>query len=147
MVLLSLTIACANSWIAVRNYHFLLLYRTLNRAQTDPQYAQYLNPSFAQSESSSMPSYSSMTSEEFDALLAEMEPEIRNAERDMREIELLEKRDVLSAGKLVGTLPYSSSRLEVIYHYHFCLRLRVAFAAFRRPHESSRRRCPNCRLA
>ena len=43
-----------------------------------------------------------MSSEELDALLAEMEPDIRAADRDLREIELLEKRGVLGAGKLAG---------------------------------------------
>ena len=43
-----------------------------------------------------------MGSEEFDALLTEMEPEIRSADRDLREIDVLEKRGVLGAGKLAG---------------------------------------------
>ena len=43
-----------------------------------------------------------MSSEEVDALLVEMEPEIRAAERDLREIDLLEKRGVLAAGNLAG---------------------------------------------
>lgn len=33
-------------------------------------------------------------------MLAEMEPDIRAADRDLREIELLEKKDILAAGKL-----------------------------------------------
>lgn len=44
-----------------------------------------------------------MSPEERDALLSEMEPDIRAADRDMREIELLEQKGVLSAGKLAGT--------------------------------------------
>ena len=43
-----------------------------------------------------------MTSEELDAFLSEMESEIRAADRDLREIEILEKRGVLGAGKLAG---------------------------------------------
>ena len=44
-----------------------------------------------------------MTSEEFEALLQEMEPDIRAADRDMREIEMLEKKGVTGAGRLKGT--------------------------------------------
>ena len=68
----------------------------------DDQHADILNPSFALSGSTAPPNYSSMSSEELGALLAEMEPEIRAAGRDLREIELLEKRGVLGAGKLAG---------------------------------------------
>jgi hypothetical protein len=48
------------------------------------------------------PSYETMTAAELDAFLKEMEPDIRSAERDMREIELLEKKGVTGAGKLAG---------------------------------------------
>lgn len=43
-----------------------------------------------------------MSPEELDAFLVEMEPEIRAADRDMREIEMLEKKGVTGAGKLPG---------------------------------------------
>lgn len=43
-----------------------------------------------------------MSPEELDAFLSEMEPDIRAADHDMREIELLEQKGVLSAGKLAG---------------------------------------------
>lgn len=43
-----------------------------------------------------------MTPEEFEALLQEMEPDIRAADRDMREIEFLERKGVAGAGKLAG---------------------------------------------
>lgn len=43
-----------------------------------------------------------MSPEEFEALLQEMEPDIRAADRDMREIELLERKGVTGAGKLAG---------------------------------------------
>ena len=68
----------------------------------DDQHAQILTPAFALSGSSMPPSYSHMSSEEFDALLTEMEPEIRSADRDLREIDVLEKRGVLGAGRLAG---------------------------------------------
>lgn len=44
-----------------------------------------------------------MSAEELDALLMEMEPEIRTADRDMLEVEALEKRGVTGAGRLLGT--------------------------------------------
>lgn len=55
------------------------------------QHAQLLNPSFALSGAAAPPSYSALSPEEFDAFLAEMEPDIRAADRDLREIEILEK--------------------------------------------------------
>ena len=41
-----------------------------------------------------------MSPSEIEAFLAEMEPDIRAADRDLREIELLEKKEVTAAGKL-----------------------------------------------
>jgi len=64
------------------------------------QHAQILTPSFALSGLPDPPQYASMTSEELDVFLEDMEPEIRSADRDLREIEILEKRGVLGAGKL-----------------------------------------------
>ena len=49
------------------------------------------------------PAYESMSGAELEALLAEMEPDIRAADRDMREIEMLEGKGVTGAGKLGGT--------------------------------------------
>ncbi|KAF8347903.1 hypothetical protein F5887DRAFT_1130843 [Amanita rubescens] len=46
------------------------------------------------------PEYANMSPEEFEALLQEMEPDIRAADRDMREVELLERKGVTGAGKL-----------------------------------------------
>lgn len=51
-----------------------------------------------------------MSASELETFLAEMEPEIRAADRDMREIEMLEKKGVASAGKLIGRL-HSTSEL------------------------------------
>ncbi|KAF8589733.1 hypothetical protein K439DRAFT_1404726 [Ramaria rubella] len=69
------------------------------------QHAQFLTPSFALSglpnSQSAAPSYSSMSSTELDALLSEMEIDVRAADRDLREIDVLEKRGVTGAGKLV----------------------------------------------
>lgn len=46
------------------------------------------------------PAYENMSPEELEALLIEMEPEIRAADKDMREIEILEQKGVTAAGKL-----------------------------------------------
>ncbi|KAI6041274.1 hypothetical protein EDC04DRAFT_2670104 [Pisolithus marmoratus] len=66
------------------------------------RHAHLLTPTFAYSgtPSGSSLSYENMSAEELEALLAEMEPDIRAADRDMREIELLVQKDVLGAGKL-----------------------------------------------
>ena len=60
-----------------------------------------------------------MSSEELDALLAEMEPEIRAAERDLREIDMLEKRGILGAGKLPGK--FKSSYRTCIRSFIICI--------------------------
>lgn len=46
------------------------------------------------------PSYSSLSPGDFEALLQEMAPDIRSAERDLRDIDTLEKKGVTGAGKL-----------------------------------------------
>ncbi|KZS91838.1 hypothetical protein SISNIDRAFT_413577 [Sistotremastrum niveocremeum HHB9708] len=64
------------------------------------QYPQYLNPSFALSGITPLvvqPSYSAMSTAEFEALLADIEPEIRDADRDLREIDILNQRGVAGA--------------------------------------------------
>jgi hypothetical protein len=82
--------------------------------RTDDQHAHFLTPSFALSgvlqddtDSPNSPSPSSsnyylsnLTPDEIDAFLTEMEPDIRAADRDMREIDELVKKGVTSAGKL-----------------------------------------------
>lgn len=78
----------------------------------DDQYAQYLSPAFvlAGTVPSLTPTFQDMSPTELDAYLSELEPDIRSAERDMSEIELLVKsKDVLSAGKLGGGDPRYSS--------------------------------------
>ena len=65
----------------------------------DEQHAHLLTPAFALS-GTLPPSYETMTPAELEAMLAEMEPDIRAADRDLREIELLEKKDITGAGKL-----------------------------------------------
>jgi hypothetical protein len=70
---------------------------------SDDQHAHLLTPAFALSGSTQPPSYENMSPNELEAFLVEMEPDIRAADRDMREIEMLEKKGVTSAGKLPGT--------------------------------------------
>ena len=48
------------------------------------------------------PTYDKMSPEEINAFLTEMEPEIRAADRDMLEIEALEKKGITGAGRLLG---------------------------------------------
>ncbi|KAG6880705.1 hypothetical protein C0992_002935, partial [Termitomyces sp. T32_za158] len=62
------------------------------------QYAHFLSPAFALSDSAS--EGNTMSVAQLEALLTEMEPDIRAAERDMREIEMLESKGVTGAGKL-----------------------------------------------
>jgi len=66
------------------------------------QHAHLLTPSFALSGSlsGSPPSYENMSPSELEAFLLEMEPDIRAADRDMREIDILEKKGVTGPGKL-----------------------------------------------
>lgn len=63
------------------------------------------------------PTYENMSPEELEALLVEMEPEIRAADRDMREIEMLEQKGVTAAGKLAD---YESlqPRLDALLKAH-----------------------------
>lgn len=53
-------------------------------------------------------SYQNLSPEELETLLVEMEPDIRAADRDMREIEALGTKGVTEAGKLRGTSPTES---------------------------------------
>ncbi|THH06558.1 hypothetical protein EW146_g9577 [Bondarzewia mesenterica] len=75
---------------------------------TDEQHANLLTPAFALSgtlpTAAATPAYQNMSPSELDAFLAELEPDIRAADRDMREIDALEKKGVTGAGKLPGAL-------------------------------------------
>jgi len=65
------------------------------------QNAHLLTPSFALSGIlPDPPTFENMTPEEINALLGEMEPDIRAADRDLTEIDTLEKKGVLGAGHL-----------------------------------------------
>ncbi|KAJ6610211.1 hypothetical protein B0H10DRAFT_2166111 [Mycena sp. CBHHK59/15] len=78
------------------------------------QHAHLLTPSFALSEA---PTYESMSASELEAFLMEMEPDIRAAERDMQEIEALEKKGVTGAGKL-GDYEALQPRLDALLKSH-----------------------------
>ena len=98
----------------------------------DDQHAHLLTPSFALSGLlPDPPSYENMPPEELEAFLTEMEPDIRAADRDMREIEVLDRKGVLGAGKLSGTRSFSLVYVHYgIYHFNYDCRLRrVATAA------------------
>ncbi|KZV64449.1 hypothetical protein PENSPDRAFT_169575 [Peniophora sp. CONT] len=65
------------------------------------QHGHLLTPAFALSGSlPSTPAYEGMSAAELDAFLTELEPDVRAADRDMREIALLEEKGVTGAGKL-----------------------------------------------
>lgn len=83
------------------------------------QHAHLLTPAFAVSGSlqSQAPSYESMSPDELEAFLSEMEPDIRAADRDMREIEILEKKGVTSAGRL-GNYEKLTPRLGAVMKAH-----------------------------
>ena len=53
-----------------------------------------------------------MSPAELDAFLTELEPDVRAADRDMREIALLEEKGVTGAGKLPGMHNDLTSRLR-----------------------------------
>lgn len=63
-----------------------------------------------------MPSYENMTPSEFETFLQEMEPDIRAADRDMREIEALDQKGVAAVGKLTSPCPVSCSCQTHSYH-------------------------------
>ncbi|OCH85254.1 hypothetical protein OBBRIDRAFT_815148 [Obba rivulosa] len=66
------------------------------------QHAHLLTPAFALSGTlpTAPPAYENMSPSELEAFLAEMEPDIRAADRDLREINILENKGVTGAGKL-----------------------------------------------
>lgn len=86
---------------------------------TDEQHAQYLTPAFALS--GTLPTiapseYTHMSPAELAALATELEPDIRAADNDMREIDALQQKGVTGAGKLSGapsryfsSLPFNST--------------------------------------
>ena len=78
--------------------------RPVPDALPDDLHAHLLTPSFALSGMlpGPAPAYENMSPEEAEALLVEMEPELRAADRDMHEIGMLEQKGVTAAGKLTG---------------------------------------------
>ena len=81
----------------------------------DDQHAPLLIPSFVLPDTAANPpTYDKMSAEELDAYLTEMEPEIRTADREMLEVEALEKRGVTGAGRLLGKYLSRSKLLLMI---------------------------------
>ena len=78
--------------------------RTLIISRADDQFAHLLAPAAALSPSgsSAAPTYDTLSDTELETLIAELEPDIRAADRDLREIDELESRGVTAAGKLPG---------------------------------------------
>jgi hypothetical protein len=73
----------------------------------DEQHAQYLTPAFALSgtlPTITPPDYKDMSPADLAALAAELEPDIRAADNDMREIDDLQRKGVTGAGMLSGVL-------------------------------------------
>ena len=71
----------------------------------DEQHAQYLTPAFALSgtlPAITPPEYKDMSPTELAALAAELEPDIRTADNDMREIDDLQQKGITGAGTLSG---------------------------------------------
>jgi hypothetical protein len=58
-----------------------------------------------------VPSYEELDESELEVLLRDMEPELRTADRDLREIQDLDKSGVTGAGRLAGR----SSYLPLLY--------------------------------
>ncbi|KAI0046726.1 hypothetical protein FA95DRAFT_1493574 [Auriscalpium vulgare] len=82
------------------------------------QHAQLLTPAFALSGTlPAPPAYQNMSASELEAFLAELEPDIRAADRDMREIEMLEAKGVTAAGKLPD-YEALQPRLEALVKHH-----------------------------
>ena len=78
-----------------------------------------LTPAFALSGTLPInpPTYENMSVTELDAFLAEMESDIRAAERDLREISALESKGVTGAGKL-GDYEALQPRLDALLEAH-----------------------------
>jgi hypothetical protein len=73
----------------------------------DEQHAQYLTPAFALSgtlPTLTPPEYKDMSPADLAALAAELEPDIRSADNDMREIDDLQRKGITGAGMLSGVL-------------------------------------------
>lgn len=77
----------------------------------DDEYEHLLTPAFSllpNGLTAGAPSYEDLSPAELEAFLSEMEPELRRADRDMREITALDQRGVTGAGKLLGVLKNQS---------------------------------------
>lgn len=84
--------------------------------QNYDKHAHLFTPLFAfnHQNPSTAPAYNSLSSADLDALLQEMEPEIREADRSLASIIQLEKQGVTSAGKLEEYEPLLPRLAEVV---------------------------------
>jgi acyl-CoA reductase-like NAD-dependent aldehyde dehydrogenase len=82
----------------------------------DDKNAHLFTPAFALSyhNPSTPPNYSSLSPADLDALLQEMEPDIREADRSLSAIAQLEKQGVTGAGKLEEYEPLLPRMTEVL---------------------------------
>jgi hypothetical protein len=86
------------------SHHRPLSFRPTHSDQ-DEQHAQYLTPAFALSgtlPTLTPPEYKDMSPADLAALAAELEPDIRSADNDMREIDDLQRKGITGAGTLSG---------------------------------------------
>ena len=105
------------------NRHWNLFTHINAVACIDDQHSHLLTPSFALSGIlQDPPAYEKMTPEEIFAFLTEMEPDIRAADRDMLEIDTLEKKGVLGAGKLPGMSFFCRSGVLYLHLLFFFFR-------------------------
>ncbi|THV02457.1 hypothetical protein K435DRAFT_775463 [Dendrothele bispora CBS 962.96] len=81
------------------------------------QHAHFLSPAFALGLVPDAPSYENMSSAEFEVYLREMSEEIRAADKDMQEIEALDKKGVTGAGKLADHIELEP-RLNKLIQLH-----------------------------
>lgn len=90
-----------------------------NNTCSDDQHKQYLTPAFALSGTLPIqqPLYENMSPSELEAYLTEMDADIRAADRDLREIDMLEKKDVTAAGRLPEYQPLQP-RLDALAEAH-----------------------------
>lgn len=94
---------------------FIKYYDSSNRRYLTPSFA--LNDLTDQSGNFEQPALSMMSPSEFEIYLKDIEPEIKQAERDLREIDSLEKRGVSAAGAL-GAHEELQPRLEALLAAH-----------------------------
>src|SRR5487761_1579200 len=95
------TTFCEGSSATVSYSHHYTLSSSATHDNPDDQHAQYLTPAFALSgtlPALTPPEYKDMSPADLAALAAELEPDIRSADNDMREIDDLQRKGTTGAG-------------------------------------------------